>query len=69
MGAGTLIELIARGKQDSYLIGNPQFSYFKSVYRRYTNFAIVPIRQIFTESPDLTPIFFINPFTGANTLY
>lgn len=52
MGAGTLIELIARGKQDTYIIGNPQFSYFKSVYRRYTNFAIEPIRQIFTESPD-----------------
>jgi hypothetical protein len=52
MGAGTLIELIARGQQDTYLIGNPQFSYFKSVYRRCTNFAIEPIRQIFTESPD-----------------
>jgi len=52
MGAGTLIELIARGKQDTYIIGNPQFSYFKSVYRRCTNFAVEPIRQIFTESPD-----------------
>ena len=52
MGAGTLIELIARGQQDTYLIGNPQFSYFKSVYRRCTNFSIEPIRQIFTESAD-----------------
>ena len=52
MGAGTLVELIARGKQDIYIIGNPQFSYFKSVYRRHTNFATEPIRQIFTESPD-----------------
>jgi len=52
MGAGALIELIARGKQDTYLIGNPQFSYFKSVYRRCTNFSIEPIRQIFTESPN-----------------
>jgi len=52
MGAGTLIELIARGNQDTYLIGNPQFSYLKSVYRRCTNFSIEPIRQIFTESPD-----------------
>ena len=52
MGAGTLVELIARGEQDSYLIGNPQFSYFKSVYRRHTNFAIEPIRQIFSELPD-----------------
>ena len=52
MGAGTLVELIARGKQDTYIIGNPQFSYFKSVYKRYTNFAIEQIKQIFTESPD-----------------
>lgn len=52
MGAGTLVELIARGVEDVYLIGNPQFSFFKSVYRRHTNFAIEPIRQIFTESPD-----------------
>jgi len=52
MGAGTLVELVARGNQDVYLIGNPQFSYFKSVYRRHTNFAIEPIRQIFNESPD-----------------
>jgi hypothetical protein len=52
MGAGTLVELIARGNQDIYIIGNPQFSFFKSVYRRHTNFAIEPIRQIFTESPD-----------------
>ena len=52
MGAGTLVELIARGKQDTYIIGNPQFSFFTSVYKRYTNFSIEPIKQIFTESPD-----------------
>jgi len=52
MGAGTLVELIARGNQDKYIIGNPQFSFFKSVYKRHTNFAIEPIKQIFTESPD-----------------
>jgi len=52
MGAGTLVELIGRGKQDTYIIGNPQFSYFKSIYKRYTNFAVEAIKQIFTESPD-----------------
>lgn len=52
MGAGTLVELIARGNQDAFLVGNPQFSYFKSVYRRHTNFSMEPIRQIFNESPD-----------------
>lgn len=52
MGAGTLVELIARGNQDAYIIGNPQMSYFKTVYKRHTNFAIEPIIQIFTETPD-----------------
>jgi hypothetical protein len=52
MGAGTLVELIARGNQDTYLIGNPQFSYFKKVYRRHTNYSMEPIRQIFTEIAD-----------------
>ena len=52
MGAGTLVELIARGQQDTYIIGNPQMSYFKSVYKRHTNFSIEPIRQIFNEIAD-----------------
>ena len=52
MGAGTLVDLIARGTQDAYLIGNPQFSFYKAVYRRHTNFASEPIIQIFTEAPD-----------------
>ena len=52
MGAGTLIELVARGKQDVYLIGNPNYSFFKTVYHRHTNFSIEPIRNIFNETPD-----------------
>ena len=52
MPSGGLLDLVAHGIQDVFLIGNPQFSFFKSVYRRHTNFAIEPIRQIFNESPD-----------------
>lgn len=52
MGAGTLVELLARGKQDTYIIGNPQMTYFRSVYKRHTNFSIEPIRQLFSEVPD-----------------
>lgn len=36
---GALLELVARGVDDINLIGNPQFSYFKSVYRTHTNFS------------------------------
>ena len=37
---GGLLQLVAVGKQDVFLTGNPQISFFKMVYRRYTNFAI-----------------------------
>ena len=49
MGAA-LLELVAVGKQDTHLIGNPQFSYFNSVYRRHTNFSIESVGQYFMES-------------------
>ena len=37
---GALIQLIARGHPDIYLTGTPQITFWKSVYRRHTNFAI-----------------------------
>ena len=39
MGGGH-IQLIALGAQDIYVIGNPQITFFKSVYRRHTNFSM-----------------------------
>ena len=44
MGGG-LIQLVAVGVQDIYLIGNPQMTYFKKVYKKHTNFAIESISQ------------------------
>jgi hypothetical protein len=38
--AGGLMELTFKGNQDLYLIGNPQISFFKSIYKTHTNFAI-----------------------------
>lgn len=38
--AGGLLQLIGQGAEDTYLIGNPQISFFKIVYRRYTNFSM-----------------------------
>ena len=37
---GVLLDLVAHGAQDIFLIGNPQLTYFKSVYKRHTNFAL-----------------------------
>ena len=36
---GGEIELSFVGAQDLYLVSNPQISFFKSVYKRYTNFS------------------------------
>jgi hypothetical protein len=38
--SGGLLQLVATGRQDIYLTGNPQTTWFKQVYRRYTNFSI-----------------------------
>ena len=46
MGGG-LMQLVAYGAQDIYLTGNPQITFFKVVYRRYTNFAMEAIEQTF----------------------
>ena len=45
MGGG-IMQLTASGEQDNYITGNPQITFFKSVYRRHTNFAIETIQQI-----------------------
>ena len=47
MGGG-LFQLVSSGTQDKYLTGNPQITFFKSVYRRHTNFSIECIQQEIT---------------------
>ena len=42
--AGGELQLSAKGAQDHILVGNPQISFFKSVFRRYTNFAMETMR-------------------------
>ena len=42
---GGLMQLVAYGAQDTYLTGNPQITFFKTVYRRHTNFSMETIRQ------------------------
>ncbi len=37
MGVGEII-LASKGKQDDYIIRNPQISHFKIVYKRHTHF-------------------------------
>jgi len=47
---GGLIQIITSGKQDIYLTINPQITFFKKVFRRYTNFSLELI-EINPEQP------------------
>lgn len=49
---GSLMQLVAVGAQDVPLIGNPQMTYFKSVFKRYTNFAMESIPLPFNQLVD-----------------
>ena len=46
---GGMLQIAAYGAQDVYLTSNPQITYFKTVYRRHTNFAIESIEQQFNS--------------------
>jgi len=37
---GGLLDLVAKGVADLYLVGNPQMTLFKNIYKRYVNFSI-----------------------------
>ena len=39
MSSGGKLQLAFKGPQDAYLSGRPQMTFFKAVYKRYTNFA------------------------------
>ena len=54
---GGLIQLVVYGGQDFYLTGNPQISFFKNVYRRYSNFSMEMISiESSTSSNELDEI-------------
>jgi len=49
---GGLLQLVATGKQDAFLTGNPQISFFRMVYRRHTNFAVESQPMYFDGTPN-----------------
>ena len=44
------MQVIATGKANKYITGNPQTSFFKDVYYRHTNFAMESIPCVFNTS-------------------
>jgi hypothetical protein len=50
--SGGLIQIVSFGAQDIFLTGNPQITFFKIVYRRYTNFGIDQVDVQFDGIPN-----------------
>ena len=47
--AGGLLQIVSQGSQDLFLTGNPEITFFKTVYRRHTNFYIEAINVNFDD--------------------
>lgn len=46
--AGGILQLVTSGKQDVALTYNPEITFFKKVYRRYTNFSL-EFKEVYTN--------------------
>jgi hypothetical protein len=53
---GGILQLVAKGYDDLYIINDPEITYFKIVYRRYTNFGMQPNILHFNDSVDFGKI-------------
>jgi hypothetical protein len=49
--SGGVTQLVAIGAQDAYIVGSPEVSFFRSSYKRHTNFAHVVSRQVIQGNP------------------
>ena len=49
--SGGITQLVAIGAQDAHIVGDPQVSFFRSLYKRHTNFAHVVERQVIQGNP------------------
>ena len=67
MGLGILL-LVSVGKDNLYLSGQPEITYFKLVYKQYTNFSIETIPQYFKTEPDFSRKITINISKNADLL-
>ena len=49
--SGGIAHLVAVGAQDAHLVGQPEVSFFRSNYKRHTNFAQTVERQVIQGNP------------------
>lgn len=57
MSNGALVQLNATGSQNDYINKNPEITFFKYVYKRYTNFGIENIELNFNSQCDFGGIY------------
>jgi hypothetical protein len=67
MGFGLLI-LVSVGKENIYLSSQPEITYFKIAYKRYTNFSIETVAQYFINTPDFGRRVTVNISKNADLL-
>jgi hypothetical protein len=66
--AGALLQLVAYGAQDLYITGQPQITFWKTVYRRYTNFAKEDIEMLINGDTTLGSRFTVTVPRSADLL-
>ena len=57
---GGLLQIASSGVQDIYLTKNPEITFFKKTYKRYTNFSIQTIQLPLNNIPDYNEEFSID---------
>jgi hypothetical protein len=65
---GGIIQLVGYGYENMYLTNNPQVTFFKVVYRRYTNFSIEQIPQYFIGTPNFGDTYTCNVSKRADLI-
>lgn len=79
--SGGIAQLVAVGAQDVHLVGQPEVSFFRSTYKRHTNFSQTVERQViqgnvsnngmstvrFERKGDLLNYVYLMPITGTGT--
>jgi hypothetical protein len=67
MGIGLLL-LVSVGKENIYLSSQPDITFFKVAYKRYTNFSVETIAQYFKSTPDFSRRVTVNLSKNADLL-
>ena len=66
---GGLLQIASHGIQDIFLIGNPQITFFKTVYKRYCNFSMEYLIETFNSDTNFGDEFSIVLSKSGDLLY